>query len=90
MVSSNNGFETAEADLLLRGHGALEGTRQSGQHVDLKVANLVTDGSLLQYARELAEEILNKDPDLQFENHSILSKRLKVLFAKQVDWGKIS
>ena len=90
MVSSNNGFEIAEADLRLRGHGALEGTRQSGQHVDLKVANLVTDGSLLQYARELAEEILNKDPDLQFENHSILSKRLKVLFAKQVDWGKIS
>ena len=90
MVSSNNGFEIAEADLRLRGHGDLEGTRQSGQHVDLKVANLVTDGSLLQYARELAEEILNKDPDLQFENHSILSKRLKVLFSKQVDWGKIS
>ena len=90
MVSSNNGFEIAEADLRLRGHGDLEGTRQSGQHVDLKIANLVTDGSLLQYARELAEEILNKDPDLQFENHSILSKRLKVLFAKQVDWGKIS
>ena len=90
MVSSNNGFEIAEADLRLRGHGDLEGTRQSGQHVDLKVANLVTDGSLLQYARELAEEILNKDPDLQFENHSILSKRLKVLFVKQVDWGKIS
>lgn len=90
MVSSNNGFEIAEADLRLRGHGDLEGTRQSGQHVDLKVANLVTDGSLLQYARELAEEILNKDPDLQFENHSILSKRLKVLFTKQVDWGKIS
>lgn len=89
MVSSNNGFEIAEADLRLRGHGDLEGTRQSGQH-DLKIANLVTDGSLLQYARELAEEILNKDPDLQFENHSILSKRLKVLFAKQVDWGKIS
>ena len=90
MVSSNNGFEIAEADLRLRGHGDLEGTRQSGQHVDLKIANLVTDGSLLQYARELAEEILNKDPDLQFENHSILSKRLKVLFVKQVDWGKIS
>lgn len=90
MVGSNNGFEIAEADLRLRGHGDLEGTRQSGQHVDLKVANLVTDGSLLQYARDLAEEILNKDPDLQFENHPILSKRLKVLFAKQVDWGKIS
>ena len=90
MVSSNNGFEIAEADLRLRGHGDLEGTRQSGQHVDLKIANLVTDGSLLQYARELAEEILNKDPDLQFENHLILSKRLKVLFVKQVDWGKIS
>ena len=38
MVSSNNGFEIAEADLRLRGHGDLEGTRQSGEGIDLKIA----------------------------------------------------
>ena len=31
MVNSTNGFEIAEADLRLRGHGDLEGTRQSGE-----------------------------------------------------------
>ena len=47
MVSSNNGFEIAEADLRLRGHGDLEGTRQSGEGLDLKIANLAADGQIL-------------------------------------------
>lgn len=90
MVSSNNGFEIAEADLRLRGYGDLEGTRQSGMSLELKVANLAADGQILQYARDLAQEILDKDPDLQFEQHPILSKRVQILFSRQVDWGKIS
>ncbi|MGM9758684.1 MAG: ATP-dependent DNA helicase RecG [Parabacteroides sp.] len=90
MVSSNNGFEIAEADLRLRGYGDLEGTRQSGMSLELKVANLAADGQILQYARDLAQEILDKDPDLQFEQHPILSKRVQILFSRQVDWGQIS
>lgn len=90
MVSSNNGFEIAEADLRLRGHGDLEGTRQSGEGVDLKIANLATDGQILQYARDLALAILDEDPELLSEPHRILNERLSILFKKRIDWARIS
>lgn len=90
MVSSNNGFEIAEADLRLRGHGDLEGTRQSGEGLDLKIANLAADGQILQYARDLAQSILDEDPELLSETHRILNERLGFLFKRKVNWGLIS
>ena len=90
MVNSNNGFDIAEADLRLRGHGDLEGTRQSGEGIDLKIANLAADGQILQYARDIAREVLNKDPDLLSEPNRILNERLKTLFSKKINWGMIS
>lgn len=90
MVSSNNGFEIAEADLRLRGHGDLEGTQQSGQAIDLKIASLATDGQLLQLARDIANEVLANDPDFSNEIHQCLKTRLYQLFARKVTWGMIS
>ena len=90
MVSSNNGFEIAEADLRLRGHGDLDGTRQSGEGLGLKIANLAADGQILQYARDIAQDVLNEDPDLLSESNRILNERLKILFAKKMNWGMIS
>lgn len=90
MVNSTDGFEIAEADLRLRGHGDLEGTRQSGEGIDLKIANLAADGQLLQYARDIAAQILDEDPDLLSEQHRILSERLKTLFERKINWGIIS
>ena len=90
MVNSNNGFEIAEADLRLRGYGDLEGTRQSGEGIDLKIANLAADGQILQYARDMAQEVLNEDPDLLSEANRILNERLKILFSRKINWGMIS
>lgn len=90
MVGSNNGFEIAEADLRLRGHGDLEGTQQSGEGIDLKIANLAADGQILQFARDIAQEILNEDPDLQSESYRILNERLKTLFSRKINWSLIS
>ena len=90
MVNSNNGFEIAEADLRLRGHGDLEGTRQSGEGIDLKIANLAADGQILQYARDIAKEVLSEDPDLTSEANRMLNDRLKTLFARKVNWSMIS
>lgn len=90
MVNSNNGFEIAEADLRLRGHGDLEGTQQSGEGLDLKIANLAADGQILQYARDIALEVLDKDPKLLSEPNRILNERLKTLFARKINWGMIS
>jgi ATP-dependent DNA helicase RecG len=90
MVQTNNGFEIAEADLRLRGHGDLEGTRQSGQGIDLKIANLGADGQILQYARNIAGEILAADADLSQPAHHLLRNRLNVLFSRKINWRLIS
>lgn len=90
MVNSNNGFEIAEADLRLRGHGDLDGTRQSGEGLDLKIASLAADGQILQYARDIAQDILNEDPELLSEPNRLLNERLKTLLARKVNWGLIS
>ena len=90
MVNSNNGFESAEADLHLRGHGDLEGTQQSGEGLDLKIANLAADGQILQYARDIAQEVLDKDPELLSEPNRILNERLKTLFTRKINWSMIS
>ncbi|MFW9599180.1 MAG: ATP-dependent DNA helicase RecG, partial [Bacteroides graminisolvens] len=90
MVNSNDGFEIAEADLRLRGHGDLEGTRQSGEGIDLKIADLAADGQLLQYARDMAQMILAEDPDLTEERNLVLNQKLKKLFSNKINWGMIS
>ncbi|GHU54839.1 ATP-dependent DNA helicase RecG [Bacteroidia bacterium] len=90
MVQTGNGFEIAEADLRLRGHGDLEGTRQSGVGIDLKIADLGSDGQILQYARDLANDILSSDNDLSSPEHQVLAARLKTLFAHKIGWGLIS
>ena len=90
MVNSNNGFEIAEADLRLRGQGDIEGTRQSGEGLDLKIANLATDGQILQYARSIAAEILNEDPQLMSETYRLLNERLRQLFSGKLNWRLIS
>jgi ATP-dependent DNA helicase RecG len=90
MVKTNNGFEIAEADLQLRGAGDLEGTQQSGEGLFLKIANLASDGQILQHAKNLAQKILDSDPELEHPENSILRNRLKILFRRRTNWGLIS
>ncbi|MEN9302987.1 MAG: ATP-dependent helicase RecG [Bacteroidota bacterium] len=89
MVNSNDGFEIAEVDLQLRGPGDLMGTQQSGV-LDLKIANLSKDGPLITLARDLAIQILEKDPQLiQSENSLLRATMIEVLKTKP-NWGKFS
>lgn len=90
MVQTNNGFEIAEADLRLRGHGDLEGTRQSGMGIDLKIASLASDGQILQYARDIAQQLLEEDPTLSHPLHQLLKERVQSLFSRKINWGMIS
>ena len=53
MVRTSNGFEIAEADLLLRGPGEFFGTRQSGE-LGFHIANPLRDKELLELARKEA------------------------------------
>lgn len=90
MVRSNDGFEIAEADLKLRGPGDLEGTQQSGIAFDLKIANLARDGQLLQLVRDVAQAIVNDDPEEKRPENAILWNQLRALRKTNVNWAAIS
>jgi ATP-dependent DNA helicase RecG len=88
MTATTNGFEIAEKDLELRGPGDIEGTRQSGA-LSLKLADIVRDKKILEVAREVAEEIVEKDPELELPHHAPLKNYLLSLQGK-TPWSKIS
>ncbi|MBQ3717382.1 MAG: ATP-dependent DNA helicase RecG [Paludibacteraceae bacterium] len=91
MVATNDGFRIAEADLALRGPGDLEGTLQSGTPFNLHIANLATDGQLLNLARQAALGILDKDPLLEDEMNRMYKRQLDILRIEQsYNWSEIS
>ncbi|MCK9300852.1 MAG: ATP-dependent DNA helicase RecG [Bacteroidales bacterium] len=90
MVSSNDGFEIAEADLKMRGPGDLEGLQQSGIPFDLKIADLGKDAQILEYARNIAGECLENDPDLSLPGNALMAEELKKRYGKKINWGVIS
>ena len=90
MVATNDGFRIAEADLQLRGPGDMQGTQQSGTPFDLHIANLATDGKLLNLARQAALDILEADPLLEDERNRIYKRQLDILRQEKPMWGDIS
>lgn len=61
MCESNDGFRIAEEDLQIRGPGEFFGTRQHGLP-ELKIADIIRDGAVLEQARQAAEVILTEGP----------------------------
>ena len=89
MVRTNDGFELSEVDLKLRGPGDIQGTQQSGL-LDLKIADLVRDAQIVQYARDMAIKVLKEDPNLELDKHHRLVSTLKQLFGSKINWSRIS
>ena len=90
MVSTNDGFVIAEADLKLRGPGDIDGTQQSGAPFDLRIASLATDGQLLQIARNAASEILEHDAELNQPKNTLLKNNVLKQLNTEINWSKIS
>lgn len=90
MVRTTDGFEIAEVDLKLRGPGDLEGTQQSGVPFNLKIAHLGKDQQILSLARDVAEKILDEDPQLKEEKNYLFAKHIKKGSPHKVSWEDIS
>ena len=88
MTSTNNGFEIAEKDLQLRGPGEIEGTRQSGA-LNFRLADLVKDRAILEAAKQIADEIMEEDPELESAENLQLKNYLLSLHGK-TPWSRIS
>ncbi len=62
IYENTDGFAISQADLNLRGPGEFLGTRQSGVPL-LKIADLLRDEDLLQYAKQIADSLLREHPE---------------------------
>jgi ATP-dependent DNA helicase RecG len=65
------------------------GTRQSGV-LDLKLANLASDGKVLAYARNSVIEMLEEDPDLTLPKNECVAIRARQTIFRKPNWSIIS
>ena len=88
MVRTNDGFEISEVDLQLRGPGDIMGTQQSGE-LDLKIANLATDGGLVSMTRDVAKALLTDDPRIEKPENKGVRSVLVELLRNKPNWRGI-
>jgi len=89
MCRTNDGFVIAEEDMKLRGPGDITGTQQSGI-VELNIASLTEDRTIMETARHLALILLQQDPDMEQPQHQATKNHLSRLKNKNLNWGRIS
>ena len=81
MKSTNDGFEIADKDLLLRGPGDFfssktdNNLRQSGGF-EFKMASICNDGDLFNNAFSAAKDILDTDAELKQAHHALLREEI--------------
>ncbi len=88
MTETRDGLKIAEADLAIRGPGALLGTRQAGIP-DFRVANLLRDAAILREARAAAEEVLERDPTLSRPESAALVRVLEARWAGRLGLARV-
>lgn len=79
IVNSSDGFKIADEDLKLRGPGDFFGFRQHGLPL-LKIADITQDSRILYAAKNIAENILNRDPELSLPVNLPLRRAVDELF----------
>jgi ATP-dependent DNA helicase RecG len=85
---TEDGFEIARADLRLRGMGDLFGERQSGIPT-FKVADPLRDEALAERAREAAERVLTKDPELDHPAHAPLRRVIGTRYSRALELFRV-
>ncbi len=88
MSETTDGFKIAEEDLRLRGAGEILGIRQSGLP-DFKLANLVSDQKVLIKAKNLADQLVLKDPELSAPEHAPLRALVERRIQKRLELGEV-
>jgi ATP-dependent DNA helicase RecG len=84
IASESDGFRLAEVDLALRGAGEVLGTRQHGMP-EFRVARLPEDVPVLERARALADQLIERDADLSEPEHVLLRQAVAARFGSELD-----
>ncbi len=84
LAESHDGFEIAQRDLELRGHGELTGIRQSGIG-ELEISEMVRHRDLLEMAKQEAQDLLESDPDLSHPDHRYLKIMMESISGTSLD-----
>jgi ATP-dependent DNA helicase RecG len=87
-VGTDDGFEIARADLRLRGMGNLFGEEQSGA-ATFRIADPVRDEALGVKAREAAEMLLDRDPDLTARENEGVRRVLASRYARALELFRV-
>jgi ATP-dependent DNA helicase RecG len=85
VVRTNDGFELAEQDLLLRGEGQVLGQRQHGIP-ELRLASVLRDGDVLSQARDDAASIVADDAALKSAENAPLGRYARQAFGRDWQW----
>jgi ATP-dependent DNA helicase RecG len=88
MAQSSDGFVIAEADLQIRGPGDFLGTRQAGLP-ELKVADILRDGGVLEQARKEAFALVQRDPELSAPGDEQLRGELMLRWGGRLELAAI-
>jgi ATP-dependent DNA helicase RecG len=75
LASTDDGFQLAEQDLRMRGPGDLLGTKQIGLP-PMRISDLVRDAEILNQARKVAMQCIDRDPNLDMPEHSKLKRQV--------------
>ena len=88
-VEKNQKLLISEVDLKLRGPGDIMGKQQSGV-LNLQIADLVKDASILQLARNYAVKLLKEDASMEKPEHQTLREVFIQISKKKSIWNYIS
>jgi len=83
-----DGFVLAEEDLKIRGPGHVLGVKQWGV-IDFRVADLARDTVLLTKARQVAMDLLERDPTLEQPEHHMIKETLFRKWSEKLALGSI-
>ena len=81
VAATLDGFELAELDLEQRREGDVLGEAQSGRRSHLRLLSLRRDAELIAEARELASDLLDRDPELTA--HPALAAAVEALIGEE-------
>jgi ATP-dependent DNA helicase RecG len=83
-----DGFQIAEADLVIRGPGEFFGTRQHGLP-EIRFGNIIKDFDIMELARREAFNLIARDPSLKEEHHRPLKESFVDKFRGRLELARV-